>query len=121
MMFDLTATILQASRATLPDDSQLDGIDLLPTMRGGGKPFPRTVFWRSKRGTRFRKAVRDGDLKYVWDDGHEELHNLAGDPREEEDLLAQMPEAAEQLQAKLAEWERDVMAPRLRPFKSSPG
>lgn len=120
MTFDLTATILRAAGAPAPGRG-LDGLDLLPIMKGGQETFARTVFWRSKRGTRFRKAARDGDLKYVWDDGTEELHNIAEDPSEQRDLLAEAPDSAQELKAKLADWERDVMAPRLRPFKTEPG
>jgi hypothetical protein len=68
-----------------------------------------------------RKAVRDGDLKYVIDDGAEEMHDLAADASEQKDLLPSAAAEARRLKAKLAAWERDVMAPRLRPFRSEPG
>jgi hypothetical protein len=68
-----------------------------------------------------RKAVREGDLKYVIDNGEEELHDLAKDEREQKNLLPAAVDDARRFKAKLAAWERDVMAPRLRPFRNQPG
>jgi hypothetical protein len=58
----------------------LDGIDLLPVL--SRKPVNRTLFWRYKRGDRVVKAVRNGNMKYVWDDGKEELQDLEADQSE---------------------------------------
>jgi hypothetical protein len=92
----------------------VDGVSLLPVLRGETPPFARTVFWRYKHLETRRKAVRTGDWKYVWDGGKEELHNLAEDAGESRDLLAERPETAADLRHKLAAWEEDVRAPRLR-------
>jgi arylsulfatase A-like enzyme len=118
---DLLPTVLSAAGAGPPRDRKFDGVNLLPVLSGKAGPFPRTVFWRSKRAKRVRKAVRDGDLKYVIDDGAEEMHDLAADASEQKDLLPSAAAEARRLKAKLAAWERDVMAPRLRPFRSEPG
>ena len=56
-------------------------------------------------------------MKYVWDSGAEELHDLATDEQEKVDLLVKMPAEAAKLRAKLAQWEKDVSAPRLKDFK----
>lgn len=117
---DLLPTILAAAGVAPPRGRAFDGIDLLPFLTGRRRPEPRTLFWRSKRGERVRKAVRDGDLKLVMDQG-EELHDLAADPREQKNLLPGAADRAAQLKTKLAAWERDVMAPRLRPFRTTPG
>lgn len=121
LTMDVLPTILAATGARAPEGRKLDGVDLLPVLKGGKAEFSRTVFWRSKRARRVRKAVRDGDLKYVLDDGQEEIHDLAKDEREQKNLLANAPGEVRRLKAKLADWERDVMAPRLRPFRSEPG
>ncbi len=60
--------------------------------------------------------MRSGDWKYVWDAGKDELHNLADDPSEAKDLLSARPEIAADLKKKLADWELDVRAPRLKDF-----
>jgi hypothetical protein len=104
-----------------PVGRRFDGTDVLPVLTGKRQPFHRTLFWRSKRGTRVRKAVRDGDMKLVLDADGDELHDLARDPREQTNLLPDAGPEAARLKAKLAAWERQVMAPRLRPFRTTPG
>jgi N-acetylgalactosamine-6-sulfatase len=116
LTMDWLPTILSAAGVKPPAGKNMDGVDLLPVLRGERQPFSRTVFWRFKRAEVRRKAVRSGDWKYVWDKGEEELHNLADDPGEAKDLLKQQPEIAVDLRAKLAAWEVDVRAPRLRDF-----
>jgi N-acetylgalactosamine-6-sulfatase len=117
LTMDLTATILAAAGAG--GGAKLDGVDLGPVLAGRQAPFARTVFWRHRRGDAVRKAARDGDLKYVWDNGEEALHNLAEDEREQRNLLASAPEAAARLRAKLAAWEREVQS--LRAMKRTTG
>jgi len=63
-------------------------------------------------------VVHSGDWKYVWDTGKEELHNLADDPGESNDLLSQRPEIVTDLKKKLSAWEADVQGRRLREFSS---
>ena len=113
---DWLPTMLEAAGIRSPAGKKMDGVSLLPVLKGEKAPYSRTVFWRYKRLEARRKAVRSGDWKYVWDTGMEELHNLAGDPGESADLLAQRPEVAADLKKKLAAWEIDVRAPRLRDF-----
>jgi N-acetylgalactosamine-6-sulfatase len=117
MTMDLLPTMLAA--AGVRDAAvKFDGIDLLPSMRGERKPFDRTLFWRYKRLENRRKAVRRGNLKYVIDNGQEELHNLAKDPREQNNLLPQASSDAAHLRGLLDAWEREVAAPRLKGFRN---
>ncbi|HTM51397.1 MAG TPA: sulfatase-like hydrolase/transferase [Bryobacteraceae bacterium] len=117
---DLLPTMLAATGIAAPSGRPLDGVNLLPVLEGLKPNYPRTLFWRAKRGTRVRKAVRVGDLKLVIDEG-EELHDLAKDELEQRNLLPTAEMIAKGLRAKLAAWEQEVMAPRLRPFRSAPG
>ncbi len=122
MAMDLLPTIVSATRTPAPSERTFDGMALLPVLTGERQPFPRLVFWRYKRGSSVRKAVRQGDMKYVFDSGQEELHDLARDVREENNLLAERPDVVRDLKAKLTAWERDVSAERLRGFTAgSPG
>jgi N-acetylgalactosamine-6-sulfatase len=116
LMFDLTASILAAAGAK--PSRKLDGEDLLAEWQGKRPAKPRTVFWRYRRLENTRKAVRHGDWKLVDDNGKQELHHLAGDPYEEHDQLAAQPKIAADLREKLAAWEKDVRAPRLKDFYS---
>ena len=94
-------------------------MDILPIASGKREPVARTVFWRYKRLGNIRKAARVGDLKFVIDNGEEELHDLAKDEREEKNLLPGAVEQAAKLLRLLADWEREVAAPRLRDFRAS--
>ena len=114
---DFFPTILNAVNAKAPQGRKLDGVDLVPFLRGKQPPFARTLFWRFKRGKVVRKAVRDGDMKLVWDNGKEELHNLSKDESEQKNLLPEAEPVARKLRAKLEAWEKEVAAPRLRDFK----
>ena len=121
LTMDLAPTVLAAVGARAPAGRRLDGENLMPIMQGRRGPWRRTVFWRYKRGNVVRKAVRDGDLKYVLDGDREELHDLASDEREQKDLMEASPGLAEPLRRKLAAWEREVEAPRLREFRKAAG
>ena len=113
LAMDLLPTLLAAAGVAPPAGRKFDGVDLLAVIRGERKPFARTVFWRYRRAEVTRKAVREGDLKLVDDNGKRELHDLAADPLEQRDLLAAMPDRAAKLDALLSAWEKDVRAPRL--------
>jgi N-acetylgalactosamine-6-sulfatase len=117
LTMDLLPTILSGAGITAPAGLRFDGIDLTPVISGKRQPISRTVCWRYKRGKFVRKAIRSGDWKYVNDTGAEELHDLARDEREANDLLAEKPEIARDLKTKLAAWETEVRAPRLRDFR----
>lgn len=121
LSMDLMPTLLAAAGASAPAGRKLDGVDVLPLLTRRREHFRRSVFWRSKRAARLRKAVRDGDLKYVNDNGQEEFHDLSADEREERNLLPGAKSQADRLKGLLAAWEKDVTAPRLRPFRSAPG
>src|SRR5574340_438090 len=115
MTMDLAPTLLSA--AGVASRARFDGADLMPSLTGKRADFPRTVFWRYKRGEQLRKCAREGNLKLVIDGGQEELHDVAADEREQRNLLPGAKAEAERLRNKLAAWEKDVQSPRLRGFK----
>jgi N-acetylgalactosamine-6-sulfatase len=118
LMMDIAASILAAANAKPAPSRRLDGVNLLPIWQGRRNLAPRTVYWRYRRGAVTRKAVLDNDWKYVWDQGKEELHNLADDMVEQHNRLSEEPATAAELRRLLARWEEDVRAPRLRDFYS---
>ncbi|MBL0157740.1 MAG: sulfatase-like hydrolase/transferase [Bryobacterales bacterium] len=117
MTMDLLPTILSAAGVPSSKAYPPDGIDLLPFLTATRPPVSRTLFWRYKRAAIRRKAVRDGDWKYVFDSGKEYLFHLGKDPLEQRDLIALNPQEAGGLRAKLAAWENEVRAPRLAAFR----
>ena len=58
-------------------------------------------------------AIRVGDWKLLefFEDGHLELYNLRDDIGENSNLAATLPERAQELQARLAAWRKEVSAP----------
>jgi N-acetylgalactosamine-6-sulfatase len=115
LTMDLLPTLAGAAGLPVPAGRKLDGINLLES----NAPRARTVFWRFKRGQNIRKAVRDGSQKFIHDGRDEFLFDLERDPLEQNNLVNDR--SAADLRARLAQWERDVLAPRLKPFRSEPG
>lgn len=114
---DVTATMLAA--AQVKPARPLDGMDLLPVLRGQRQAVSRTLFWSYKREHQRRWAVRDGDMKYVRDGAFESLHNLAWDEREKVNLAENEPALRKQLVAKLDAWLQQTTPPRLRDYYES--
>jgi len=79
MTMDWTATVLDACGVAADPAHALDGVSLLPVLRGGA-PFPRTLYWRMNH--RGQRALRDGRWKYLQVDGHEYLFDIDADERE---------------------------------------
>lgn len=95
---DIFATAAAAAGASAPDN--LDGVNLLPYLRGEARTVPhQQLFWRSGE----YRVVRDGDWKLqvsanpnrVW------LFNLREDPTEQHDLSAQFPERVAAMRAQI--------------------
>ncbi|MDX1564448.1 MAG: sulfatase-like hydrolase/transferase [Phycisphaeraceae bacterium] len=114
--FDLTASILAAAGAEPLPGRPLEGMDVLGRIADRKPPVDRTLYWRSKRGTKVWRAVREGDLKYVRLEGipgaGQWLYDLSTDPGEKQDLLGRRSEDAERLKKKLSAWEQ-----RVRPMR----
>ncbi len=87
---DIFPTIVEAMGANLtPEDSDLTGTSLWPALRGD--EAPRTVFAEyhamGSRNSGF--ALKDGKFKLIYHVGMpRQLFDLAADPMEEQDLLA---------------------------------
>ena len=111
---DLLPTFAEIAGAALPEGQTLDGISLVPVLRGEEPDTSRAIYWHYPHYHHAAPAgaVREGDYKLIefYDDGHLELYNLAEDVGETNNLADVMPEVAEALQAKLAAWRQDVGA-----------
>jgi arylsulfatase A-like enzyme len=123
---DWTATMLAAAGAAL--GPELDGMDLLPHLRGNVGLTERTIFWRSNRWG-LQHAVRQGNWKYLRldtvhpraqrPDAGELLFDLKRDPRETENLAGSRPEILDRLRRLYAEWEAGVLPP-IEPLTAPP-
>jgi arylsulfatase A-like enzyme len=113
---DVFATALAVAGISRPQTLQpLDGVDLIPFLAGESPARPHEqLFWTMEGPNASRWAVREGDMKLVFEDTHPEtmsdrkgrvaefrlqLYDLAGDPTESKDLLAARPDDAARLRA----------------------
>lgn len=105
---DIMPTFLSAAGGEIDPAWKLDGVNLLPYLKGDNKGRPHdSLYWVWGA----RKAIRHLDLKAVTqDDGASwQLYQLANDISEEADLAAQRPKKLAELIAKHHEWESTLM------------
>ncbi len=105
---DVAATALAAAGVEPAKARPLDGLDLLPTLRGE-EPLGRTHHvWRLGPSW----AVREGRYKLIVHKGGEpQLFDLAVDPGETTDRAAAEPERVAELRAIYDRWEREMVPP----------
>ena len=85
-----------ADVAGLPQPAHCDGVSLLPTLTGQGRQLPMRLYAEyndggSGQGFGFEQWVRDGDYVLIRNNGingTRELYDLAADPGQTRDLLA---------------------------------
>jgi arylsulfatase A-like enzyme len=96
---DVPATIREAVGVRSDADS-LDGVDLLPLLRGEAGAADRSLFWFSP----CQQAMRRGGWKYLRDGGRELLFDLQADIGEHNNVVRDHPELARELHAELSAW-----------------
>jgi arylsulfatase A-like enzyme len=106
---DFLPTALAAAGTTVSKEVALDGVNLLPYLKGENSGAPHdSLFWRFGR----QMAVRSGDWKLVRSrEQPTQLFNLAKDIGEKTDLATSEPEVAKRLQAAFEEWDSKNVAP----------
>lgn len=127
VLMDAAVTVLHAGRASdfVPAGRELDGIDLVPILRGDKEEQERTLGWRRRDWSQDsnylrQEALRQGDWKLLrtfrhmgrqtWSDEYQdELFNLANDVGEQNDLAAQMPEKLNAMRRAFDEWKRETV------------
>lgn len=112
---DLAPTFLAAAGA--PPMKGADGVDLLPYLR----PFvsatgpDRALYWRYFTQWGREKAVRRGPWKWVsaaHQAGGTALFNIAEDPSEKKNLLAEHSDIAASLEKEFIEWNKTLADPK---------
>ena len=99
---DWLPTMLDAGGAGAEPAFPLDGISLLPMLRGDSAPVRRTLFWRYKGNA--QRAVRDGDFKYLKIRENTFLFNVVDDPMERANLKDRRKDLYETLANKWLAW-----------------
>jgi arylsulfatase A-like enzyme len=117
---DLYPTLLEIADMSLRPEQHLDGVSLVPLLKGRTELHRNSLFWHyphySNQGGFPGGAIRMGDWKLVerYEDGHVEMYRLADDPGERRDLSEQETERVAEMRATLHAWYRDVNARFLR-------
>jgi arylsulfatase A-like enzyme len=120
IQLDILPTALAAAGVETKADRKLDGVNLLPYLKGEVTSAPHDVlYWRLGQ----QMAVRKGDWKLVTY-SHEfagedsstplssvRLYNLARDIGETDDLAATRPEKAKELKGLWDQWNQSLMEP----------
>jgi arylsulfatase A-like enzyme len=106
---DFYPTILELAGLPLRPEQHVDGVSLVPLLRGV-KIAPRPLFWHyphyGNQGGEPSSIIRKDDWKLIhyWEDNRNELYYLPDDIGEQHDLAAREPERTSQLWAQLQAW-----------------
>jgi len=109
--FDIFATAAAAAGLDVPGDRRIDGVDLVPFVRGERAGVPhRELFWRSGH---YQVALVDGwKLQRNARSPHSPwLFDLGADPSETTNLAAREPERLAAVQARLDAWDAEQAEP----------
>ncbi len=113
---DYYPTLLELARLPLKPEQHLDGLSIVPLLKGETLDRGKPLFWHyphyGNQGGAPHGAVREGDWKLIewYEDGSLELYNIAHDLGERNNLAARHPETARTLLDKLAAWRKEVKA-----------
>jgi arylsulfatase A-like enzyme len=106
---DIYATALDAAQGNLSEDKKLDGVSLLPYLKGEKQGDPhQKLFWRKDK----MAAARVGNFKLIRVDKLPSvLYNLAEDLGETDNLSAKDQKDFQELNSELENWEKETTAP----------
>jgi arylsulfatase A-like enzyme len=107
---DWTATIIAAGNAEAAAGHSLDGIDLLPVIKGSRPVTDRAFFWRIYN----LDAVRQGEWKFYRNAEVRRLFDLSVDEREQADFSQKNPEVLQQLMGEFDKWNKEMLPRRQR-------
>jgi arylsulfatase A-like enzyme len=113
---DFYPTMLEMAGLPLKPKQHIDGVSLVPLLKGKEKLKRKTIFWHyphyGNQGGSPGGAVRIGDYKLIefYEDNRVELYNLKTDIGEKKNLAAKMPGTAARLHKILKTWRKDVDA-----------
>lgn len=111
---DLLPTIAGAASAPLPTDRPIDGVDLLPWLKGLTREgLRRPIFWQNGY---YKAVLHDGwKLQTSTRPAKDWLYNLNSDPTEQRNLAAARPDKVAELKALIARHEVGAR-PSLYPY-----
>jgi arylsulfatase A-like enzyme len=117
---DFYPTMLDLAGLPLLPKQHVDGVSLVPVLKGGTIP-DRDLFWHyphyGNQGGEPSSIIRSKDWKLIYyhEDGRTELYNLANDIGEQAELAASHPEKVAELKKKLDAWMKETGAKLPKP------
>ena len=112
---DFYPTLLALTDQTQKPDQHVDGINLLPLMKGEKMP-ERNLFWHyphyGNQGGEPSSIIRKGDWKLIhyWEDEHNELYDLSSDGSERRDLALKKRKLTAEMESDLMSWLKETKA-----------
>ena len=104
---DIFATIIAQNSQKIQLKNELDGVNLLPFIKGENNQSPHDIlFWRKYNAGQI--AVRHGNDKLIWSEKETQLFELANDLSEEHDRAVEAPALVNQLREKQQSWEQSL-------------
>jgi arylsulfatase A len=116
---DFFPSLLEMAGVPPGDGRPIDGVSIVPLLRGGTKSSRDTMFWHYPHHQHYQLggampygAIRSGDYKLIefFNDMHVELYNLRTDISEKTDLAASDPAKVAELRTRLHDWRKEVGA-----------
>lgn len=105
---DLFPTFVEIASGKKCQDKQIQGVSLLPLLKGGKIKNRDLHFWRSYHDQ--YAAMIDGDWKIIkWYTGKYQMYNLKSDIGETTDIQNIYPERFEAMKRRLWSWEQEAV------------
>ncbi len=112
---DFYPTILDIAGIDAKPDQHLDGVSLVPTLKGE-TPDPRSLYWHyphyGNQGGEPSAMIQDQNWKLIhyFEDGRSELYQVNNDVGEQNDVAAQHPEKVKAMNEAIKTWQKEVGA-----------
>ena len=107
---DLAPTFASLAGASDSGMQAFDGMDIGPVLFDRASLPPRTIFWRFNNSytESHARAVREGNWKFVLEEGQRYLFDLSEDPGESNNLASEYQERVDAMNAAYLGWEAEV-------------
>lgn len=113
---DFYPTLLEAAGLPLRPKQHVDGVSLMPLLKGADELDRDAIFWHyphyGNQGGSPGCSIRMGDYKLIefFEDHRVELYQLREDLSEHHNLAAEMPDLVARMRSRLQAWLVDVQA-----------